>query len=218
MKVVKIFGNIFLCIILAYLTVWAIDHIIPGLNLLGYLQPEKDKIQKTENFITQINKISEFTTACYCEEVIMHYTKPNQSMLGIINPKDNIVILAKGKIRAGFNLSHLQDTDLHCSGDTLNVYLQPAQIFDIIVNPSDIEIFTEEGKWSHAQIAKIENDARTKLQQHALQSGLLDKANKLGCEKMAALFKAFGFSVVNIHIAESASQPDNAHFQPESKK
>lgn len=114
--------------------------------------------------------------------------------------KDELVIVASGKVRAGFHLNNLDENHIFVSGDTLTVDLPKAEIFDVIVNPSDFDIYIEDGKWSHEQVTKLEEKAVGQIKEDAEKDGILDKATRSGVKKLTDMFKTFGFSVVNITI------------------
>ena len=167
-----------------------------------YLQPKEEDIviDKTATVVDEIRKISEFTSACYYEEMVLGYRKKK---------KDEMVLIANGKVRAGFDLSSIKPNDVIINGDSLLIALEPAKIFDIIINPSGYDVFVEKGKWSHDQMTTIKDDARNKLAANANAYGILDKATEYGREKLSAILKTFGYKEVIISIKE----PDTGfHF------
>lgn len=156
-------------------------------------------IDKTATVVEEIRKISEFTSACYYEEMVLGYKKKKN---------DEMVLIANGKVRAGFDLSGLESDDIMTNGDTLFIELQPAKIFDIIINPSGYDVFVEKGRWSHKQMTTIKDDARTKLEANANAYGILDKATEYGKAKLTTIFKTFGYKevVISIKVPNTAFQ------------
>lgn len=118
----------------------------------------------------------------------------------VTRSSNEIVLIGKGKVRAGFDLSNMTKDDISVHGDTLNIALPPVKIFDLIMNPSDFTTEYEQGKWSHELLRPIKEQAKEKLEQDAIECGLLDNAKESGITKLTELFKAFGFSVVNITV------------------
>ena len=175
------------------------------------LKPKDEglKIDETANVVTEIRKIAQFTSACYYEDIILKETKANESLGGkVVNTfskkdkpilEDEIVIVASGNVRAGFDLSKLSEKDIVIHDSILEVTLPKAKIFEVIVNPSDFDIYIEDGTWSHEQVTKVENKAMNKIRKDAINDGLLDKATELGVAKLAELFKTFGYKEVVIH-------------------
>lgn len=178
-----------------------------GLNIFDNLLGKGMQYEKTANVITEIRNISEFTSACYCEELVMTEVKDSENttnkfvkMLGRgAVSKDEICLIMDGKVRAGFDLSKVADDAIAISGDTLTMTLPKPEIFDVIVNPSNCEVYVEEGKWSHEQVTAIQASARVRIQDDAIGYGILEQADKIGRERLTDLFKTFGFNVVRLN-------------------
>lgn len=145
--------------------------------------------------IQEIKQISELATASYYGETAL---KSNKGLFG----QKEIVIVGSGKVRAGFDLSNLSESDFQCEGDTLYLNLPEAEILDVIVNPSDKRIFASNGDWSQKEVNDIMADVRNKIEQDAIKHGVLDRANKNGMEKIKQMFVNFGFKEVRISITK----------------
>lgn len=177
-----------------------------------HFKPKDDVlvIDETSNVVTEIKKISELTTACYYEDVILKDTKPSETVGGkVVNTfskkgspivEDHIVIVASGNVRAGFDLSKLTTKDVVVSDSLLEVTLPKAEILDVIVNPSNFDIYIEDGHWTHEQVTKVEDRAMNRIRQDAVNDGLLQHATKLGIAKLTEMFKTFGYSEVVVKV------------------
>lgn len=183
-------------IIIIIVAVAVITLLIIALKLGLFSKDRKLQIDETANVIDEIKKIGEFTSLCYYEEMALIDTKERQTKLTKSDVTDELVLIAHGKMRAGFNLSKLNDKDILITGDTLSIRLPEPEIFDIIVNPSDYEIFVETGKWSHEQFAELQKQAKQILNQRAEELNIAEKAGESGIKKLETLFKTFGFSEV----------------------
>jgi hypothetical protein len=169
----------------------------------------KPKIADTKNVVEHVREISEFTTACYYEEFVVHETKmvAKEGLLGFHkeqpdSAQNELVLLLKGIARAGFDLSKLTEGDLVAHSDTLAINLPAPELFDVIINPSDYEVFVEKGKWSHEEIQAFQVQAKEQLRTHALEEDIIGKAKTEGKERLANLFKTFGYKVVEVSIKE----------------
>lgn len=167
------------------------------------------KIVDTKNVVEHVREISEFTTASYYEEFVVQESKivAKESLFGfkknqVDSVQNEIVIILKGKVRAGFDLSKMTEADLCAKSDTLLVQLPAPELFDVIINPSDYEIFIEEGKWSHDEIQAFQVQSKEQLRTHALQEDIIGKAKTEGKERLTNLFKTFGYKVVEVSIKE----------------
>ena len=113
---------------------------------------------------------------------------------------DQLVIVANGTVRAGFRLDQLDDDKITITGDTLSLILPKAEIFDVIVNPSDFDIYIEDGTWVHEKVVEVENRAIDQVKNDAIKEGILEKATETGIKRLTEMFKAFGFSEVMITV------------------
>lgn len=171
-------------------------------------------IDKTANVVTEIKKISEFTSACYYEEIILQESKASsvvdnsagKMVAGWFGKdskdlmSDQLVIVANGTVRAGFRLDQLDEDKITITGDTLSLILPKAEIFDVIVNPSDFDIYIEDGTWDHEKVVEVENRAIDQVKNDAIKEGILEKATETGIKRLTEMFKAFGFSEVMITV------------------
>lgn len=174
-----------------------------GFNFFNIRFGGELKIDKTTNVVEKIKEISEFSTACYYEEAVLKDKKTDNNegnLLGLVGVETSkeIVILSKGKVRAGFDLSKINAESIHISGDTLSIELPQPKIFDIITNPSDYEMYVEDGKWSHDEISALQAEYRNQLLAKAKEAGILTKAKEAGKKRLESLFMTFGFSVVKL--------------------
>ena len=80
--------------------------------------------------------------------------------------------------------------------------LPKAEIFDVLVNPSDFDIYIEDGTWDEEKVVEIKNKAIDRIKDDAIKDGILEKATESGVKKLTDMFKTFGFSEVIIKVQE----------------
>lgn len=183
---------------LLVLIVGAVAFLHFKLDIFG-LKDDSLKIDRTALIIEETKKISEFTSAHFYEEIVVKKERVDKGTL--MNTRNEVVIIARGNVRAGFNLSRLEQGSFKIHGDTMDVNLPTPEIFEIIVNPSNYDVFVEDGKWSHDEITAVVMEAKDKIQADAIKNGILDLASKSAVANLRELFKSFGFKVVNISVA-----------------
>lgn len=199
---------------------------------MGWFIREPLSIEKTANIIEEVKKIGEFTSAVYYEELALRdsYVEKGTIMgrnasdlaakaaqrigLGfasnlaetttaaIANSNNEIVLIGKGRVRAGFDLAKLQQDEFDAHGDTLVVTLPPVEVFDIIMNPSDFTTEYESGTWSHELTKPIKERAKLELEQNAIENGILVKAEESGKKRLENLFRSFGFNTVILNVRQ----------------
>lgn len=186
---------ILICVIILCVMA-AVAYLHFALDFFGLKGSDELKIDKTELVIEETKKISEFTSANFFEDKIIKKEKVDSGI--IVNTNAEMVIIAHGKVRAGVNLANIKNEDFSVHRDTLKFNLPQPEIFDVIVNPSNYEIFVEDGKWSHEEVASAVATAKKEIQNDALESGILENAKKSSITKLTELYKALGFKVVEI--------------------
>ena len=200
----KIAGVVFVAILLVGGWI-ALQHF--DISLFGFSFGRELKIDNTANVVEKIKSISEFTTACYYEEAVLKNSKTEagkqNALMNLVHIEadsvhSEVVILAKGKVRAGYDLGKISADQIQISGDSISVVLPKPEIFDVIVNPSDYEMYIEEGKWNHDEISVMQAEYRNALTEKSKENGLLQKADEAGKTRLATLFKALGFSYVEL--------------------
>ena len=88
-----------------------------------------------------------------------------------------LVLIARGKVLVGTDLSMLTDSSVAIKNDTVTLVLPKPKIFEAIVNPSDFETFVEKGNWTSKEVMLVKIKARRKLEARALQQNILAKAD-----------------------------------------
>lgn len=168
----------------------AVCAAIVALVVYSKVAEGKNRYESLGQTITEMKRISEFCTANYIGEVMIQDEEKK-----FLNRKV-IVMIVRGKIRAGFDLTKMETEVVDDS--TINVNLPKAQILDIITNPSDIRTFSEKGSWSHDRTTIAKNAARAKLLELVMEDNLLGTAEANGKMQLTSIFMAFGFKHVNI--------------------
>ena len=162
-------------------------------------------IDDTPVIVTKIRSLGELTTACYYDELVLSQTKPNafsSTALGSLaeglgkDVDDHLVLIAKGTVRAGVDLMDMTEQDIRFVGDTAYIRLPAPQYLDVIVNPSDFEVFAETGKWTHEEVTGLQDTARTRLLMGADHYGLKSKAYAGAMDAVTDLLAASGYTYI----------------------
>lgn len=157
------------------------------------------RIQETQTLVRDIRAMSSLVTASFYDEVVLTRSKPRSvQAFGARVPlsDEEICIISHGKAQAGIDLSKLPDDALTLRGDTVMVVLPAPELFEVILNPSDYEIFVEEGHWSHEEVVSLERQARETIRRNALAAGLLEKASVSAGRQLDRLLRSFGYREV----------------------
>ena len=162
-------------------------------------------IDDTPVIVSKIRSLGELTTACYYDEMVLTRTKQNalsSTALGSLaeglgkDVDDHLVLIAKGTVRAGLDLMDMSEEDVRFVGDTAYIRLPAPQYLDVIVNPSDFEVFAETGKWTHEEITGLQETARTRLLMGADHYGLKSRAYVGAMDAVTELLVASGYTYI----------------------
>ena len=168
------------------------------------------QIDRTAAVVEQVRRIGELSSAGFYEELVL--TDKDDSYLGELRRVDGIrriagsgdfVIICKGRVRAGFDLTKMKPADFSVSGDTLRVTLPPVEILDVIINPTDYEHFS--GHRTHEETVGIILQAKQRLHTDAVQAGVLDQAEASGVASLQRLFTSLGYREVDIILSKQLS-------------
>ncbi|MFW6351223.1 MAG: DUF4230 domain-containing protein [Bacteroidota bacterium] len=175
------------------------------------------KIDDTAIVIKEIKKISQLFASVYYDELVLDTVKmaskgtayrlkdwiqiPDPSR--ITRPEDVInklhfVVIARGEIMAGFDFSRIEDHHMTLENDEITFVLPPAEILEVIINPSDYEIFIEEGNWSLDEAVALKKKAAKKMTQRAIERGILEESEKKAILVLENYFSLLGFENVTI--------------------
>ena len=205
MRLIKKLVLIFLVVIAGW---WLLGKLnfIPSLGNL--FSPKAVVIDETVTIVKEIKPLAQLITVSAYDEIVVDSSvsmarRANffQPLLPMVIPPGKfldkvIVIIGKTVTHVGIDMEKIRAGDIHTTEDSIYISLPKAEILDIILNPSDVEIFIEKGDWDNATITKLKNQIDSIAEQHAIQKGLLFESEKKAVEIMTRFFAVSGKKVV----------------------
>lgn len=176
-----------------------------------YFQKKREEYAKKRDIsnvtgmvISDMQKIVELSTVKYYEDVIMFDTKYDNFW----GKLDTVaVVILKGTATVGFDLAKMKDRDIAFEGDTLVVRLPEPEILDVIINPSDVELFDYAKGWNYDEgMPRLSKMGKARIQRNVKSSGALEKASVSGTKALTDIFGAVCKSPVRV-IAGGSPQP-----------
>ena len=154
-------------------------------------------IDETPILIKEIRSLGEIITATFYDEVVVDSTiKHYFPQLPITD--DRLVIIAKGKVLAGSDLTLLTDNSVTVVKDTVWLQLPPIKIIDVIINPAGYETFEEKGKWNAEAVTEVKLKAKRKITTEAFNKDIIETARIKVKSVLEEFLHAAGFKVVLI--------------------
>jgi hypothetical protein len=161
---------------------------------------KKDKhaltIERTPVRVKDVKAVGKLVTASFYDELIFYLDK---SLVAKAKPgKEELVIIQKGRARLGIDLTTLEEGDIFTKGDSIRITLPPVVCLDVSMNPSDIEVFDENGRWTLTQMVQAMKPCVDSLQAHMNKSNVLEKARTGADEVVTQFLEAFGYKRIRI--------------------
>ncbi len=170
------------------------------------------EIDNTVILVKEINNLAQLITISAYNEIAIDSIKKGWSLFnnplipGLLNipdlkkPDHKLVLIGKGKILAGVNLTKLSASDVFIQKDSVSLVLPKAEIFQVILNPSGFEVFEETGTWTDDEVKTVKIKLRDKLLANALQENILQKAGSKAVAVIENFLRAAGFKKVTVVI------------------
>lgn len=156
---------------------------------------EDYQIEDTPLRVEMVRSIAEISTVSYKDEVVQDsvefYQSSSEQLSGnamkLTDPdfwkygvrasaiKRRLTIIVRGEVRYGFDLTKDKIKIQH-NADTIWVTVPPPKILDVLVTPSETEIFQENGDWSDHAVRRLETSAVVQLKRNAEQLDLASKS------------------------------------------
>lgn len=168
---------------------------------LGVRRQRTLAIEQTETLVDQVRRIGELSSAGYYEELVL--TDRDESYLAEVKRatglnrltgNDDFVIICKGRVRAGYDFTKMGPDDFSVSGDTLRLTLPPVEILDVVINPTDYELFA--GHRTHEETVGLVLQAKQRLRADAIRAGILDQAELSAESALRRLLASMGYREV----------------------
>ena len=165
------------------------------------------EIERTAAIVEQVRSIGELSSAGFYEELVLtdrdesYFSElMRASGLSRLTGRVDFVIICKGRVRAGFDLTKIQASDFSLSGDTLHLILPPVEILDVVLNPADYEHFS--GHRTHEETTAILLQAKQRLRSDAIREGILNQAELSAEAHLRRLLSAMGYREVLITFSK----------------
>ena len=186
--------------------------VLPSLN--NIFKPKPVLIENTPVVVKQIQAIAQLITISAYEELVADTTVIDTKSIDIplLPPIQlsaiprKLVIIGKSTTNIGIDMQQLRDSDISGTKDSIHIILPAAQVLDVIINPSDVEVFIEEGTWDNTAVTNLKNKIRYLAVADAMSRGLLAQSERKAVDVLTNFFKAAGYNKVVIQFRGNVSR------------
>lgn len=196
-------------------TLW---FLVQGLGekgwLTGVIKPTPVKLENTPLVLAGIKGLATLQTARLYAEVVVDSTAIGKTDVSVrvltnlvmpyplfdpVPAEKKLVLIAKGWVIAGVDLQQLQEKDIVVDKDSVSINLPAAGVTEVIMNPTDIEVFDETGRWEAKAIQQVQLKAKNTLLQKAAEKNLLATANQKAVQSIGSFLRGAGFRAITIN-------------------
>ena len=177
---------------------------MPSLSI--WFSPEKVVIENSPVVIRQIQALAQLITVSMYDEIvadtsmpdIQHFQLPLLPDISYYRNLNRLVVISKVTVHVGIDLQQLNAGDINGTKDSLHLLLPPAEVLDAIINPSDVEVFIEEGVWNSQAVANLKNKIQNLAVVNAQSRGLMAQSQNKARQILSDFFMAAGYKKVVI--------------------
>lgn len=202
--------RVFIGVVLLVAVVWLLQK----LDMLpeNIFKEQPVAIDETAILIKNIKSIAQLVTVVAYDEVVVDSTiiDKESRIRKLFNPfstypilpvvDSKIVLIGRGKVLAGTDISNLNTEDITVVNDTVFLKMKYPVILDAVINPSDFETFDEKGNWSDEAVIAVKLKAKKIMIDRALQNDILKKANDKAKSVMENFLLSAGYKHVRISV------------------
>lgn len=196
--------NVLLFILFLFLVLWLArkQEWMPAFK--NPFRAEPISIENTPLLLKNIRSISQLLTIAFYDEVIVDSTRSSARLLPLppfVFPIEaSLVLVVKGRLIAGLDLSTLDSSAFSGNRDSLHIQLPRAKVLDVIINPTDVETFSEKGQWNQQAVAALKIKAKNVVMRNALAQGVLRRSDEKAKSLVEQLMIHAGYKKVVVSI------------------
>jgi hypothetical protein len=183
-------------------------------GLGGWLGPRllaaPSQPQALPDVITQVRELSRLEGVSFHVERVIDLKDKQQSMFGLVESEDAILLVASGDVVAGIDLGRLKPEDVVVSADrrSVTIKLPHAEIFSARLDNERTFVHTRKTDLLAQRKESLETEARQAaektLRSAAEEGGILKRADESVSRTVRALVKSLGFETVKVDFGDGA--------------
>ena len=171
-------------------------------------------IDETPVLVKEIKNIAELFSVCFYDEVVVTASKKEETSVNKATKlvgnlfgktiKDStdrrLILIIKGRTYAGIDLSGLSEQSINKKDSLTIINIPQPKIIDVVVNPTDVSVFSEEGNWTNEEVTNLKLKAKELLKEKAIMNGIIEKSKTKSEHTLESLFTLNGDKNIHVNI------------------
>lgn len=161
-------------------------------------------VRPTTSVVVAVRDLARLESASYHVERVIDLTSRQRRVFGLVEAEDTILLVAAADVVAGLDLSELAEEDVGVSADghRVTVVLPPVRILSARLDNERTYVHHRQTDLLARRRESLETDARREaertLEEAALQTGILERAQRNAAATVEALLRSLGFSDIDV--------------------
>ncbi|MGV3657237.1 MAG: DUF4230 domain-containing protein [Chitinophagaceae bacterium] len=184
---------------------------LPSLPDLFKQQPVT--IEQSDVYLQEIKALSQLVTVSAYDELVADTSRsllPEAFRVPSVFPpvvlprsvlgERRLVLVGKTTTHVGLNMQSFSPASIQVNKDSIYLKLPKASVLDVILNPSGVDVFIEDGEWKPEAVADLKNKLRSMAATKAIEKGLLQQAELKAASVFSTFFRSAGFQKVEVQF------------------
>jgi hypothetical protein len=168
--------------------------------------PSTDHVisRPTPTVILAMRDLSRLETTTFHMEKVIELTDEQSRLFGLVQARDQILLVAVGDVVAGVDMSRLGDADVRVepAASEVHVVLPAPEVLSTSIDEARTHVFSRATDVMAARKEELEGLARKEAQEQiekgARDGGILDRARASAERTVRALLQSLGFTKITI--------------------
>ena len=201
-------GGISLIILTIVLTVWRSgNQFIHTVNSLLYPTVSNPQVDTSNLIIQQIRGVSDLTTTVFVMDAVVPTSSQRQIGNWVVG-ETNLLYIARGEVKAGIDLSKINQDDVSIIPNGVQIQLPPPSIIDSKIDVHNSQVYDYDRGFLNLgpDVApQLQTEAQrqtlTKIVTTACNQGILVQANERAKILVTQLLQTSGYDNIHIEIS-----------------
>jgi hypothetical protein len=178
------------------------------------------EIEKNPNVIVALRRLARLETAEFAIERVVDARDKQSHLWGLIRAEDTLLLVASGVVAAGIDFEELKEGSIRADWDArqVDVRLPAPRVLRAHLDEERTYVHSRRTDTLAERRETLETDARRaaerELEQAALASGILDKAQENARATVESLLYSLGFQKVTVTFEGAATGHDERPKSP----
>lgn len=190
------------------------DQFVDGVKLMFTPKPPEDKVDTRTLVVNQVQGASELTTAIFSMEAVVP-TESNRTVGNYVIGKTNLLYVAYGEVRAGIDLSALNESDVEVVNTadelppSLTVTLPAPKILDSKLDVANSKVYDYDrgflnlGPDRAPELQTLaQQEALNRIREGACDQGILTMASERAEVTIRQLLTPMGYDNLTVKVTE----------------